>query len=355
MRSFLRVSLALACVVSAGCDLSVQKPALNRIFVKVVSVPVAGFQSGAEITGEVRARFQADLGFRTDGRVIERLADVGSVVHKGELLACLDATEKRADVAISRAELRSAQGTLKLKQSTFSRNQKLLPSGAISRADWDNAREELISAESAVTAARASLDTALDSLSFTELRADADGVITSRSIEVGQVVSSAQTAFTLAQDGARDAVFQVSEAYFLHGVSQKNIDVSQVSDRTHTVQAMLREIAPVLTEGTGTVRVKATLPENLPWALGTPVVGSFRTLSPEGSLLPASAMAFQKGHPAVWVVDEKKHTVSLRQVTVSRYRTHDFIVMQGVKPQELIVAEGGKFLSEGQAVRWEAD
>ncbi|HDX8863257.1 TPA: efflux RND transporter periplasmic adaptor subunit [Klebsiella michiganensis] len=355
MRFFLGASFALACMLPAGCDSSGQKSAPSGTFVKVIPVPVAGFQPGAEITGEVRARFQADLGFRTNGRVTERFADVGSVVRKGELLARLDATEKQADVAIARAEVRSAQGTLKLKKNIFSRNQKLLPSGAISRAEWDNAREELTSAESELTAARASLDTALDSLSFTELRADADGVITSRDIEVGQVVSSAQTAFTLAQNGARDAVFQVSEAYFLRGTPLKNIDVRPVSDRTHTVQATLREIAPVLTEGTGTVRVKTTLPENLSWALGTPVVGSFRTLSREGSLLPASAIASQKGHPAVWVVDEKKHTVSLRQVTVSRYRTHDFIVMQGVKPQELIVAEGGKFLSEGQAVRWEAD
>ncbi|WP_409160535.1 efflux RND transporter periplasmic adaptor subunit [Pectobacterium sp. B2J-2] len=322
---------------------------------KVVSVPVTEIQPAAEITGEVRARFQADLAFRTDGRVIERLADVGSVVHKGELLARLDATEKRADVSIARAELRAAQSTLKLKKNIFARNQKLRSSGAISQADWDNSREELTSAESSVAVARASLDTALDSLSFTELRADADGVITSRSIEVGQVVSSAQTAFTLAQDGHRDAVFQVFEAYFLNGQPLKNIDVSRVADRTHNIQATLREIAPVLTEGAGTVRVKATLPENLSWPLGTPVVGNFRSPSREGSILPASAITSRRGHPAVWVVDAQKKTVSLRQVSVSRYRTDDFIVTQGVKPQELIVSEGGKFLSEGQAVRWEVN
>lgn len=353
MRLLFMLSLALAGALSAGCGDKTLTSVASPQSVQALRVPVAQYQPGAEITGEVRARFQADLAFRTDGRVVERLADVGLRVRKGDVLARLDDSEKRADVAIARAELSSAQASLKLKQKVFARNQQLLPSKAISQAEWDQSREELTTAQSSVATAQASLGTALDAQSFTVLKADADGVITSRSIEVGQVVSSAQTVFTLAQDGPRDAVFQVFEAYFLDGQPLSDIEVSLVADRAHSVRATLREIAPVLTEASGTVRVKAALPENTPWPLGTPVVGSFRSPPQHGSVLPAGAIASSHGKPAVWVIDTASRSVSLREVTVSRYRTHDFIVTEGVAPQELIVTEGGKFLWEGQPVVWE--
>ena len=65
---------------------------------------------------------------------------------------------------------------------------------------FDQAQEALRSAESSLEAAKAQLGTAKDALGYTELRADATGVITARSLEVGQVVQAAQPVFTL---GAR--------------------------------------------------------------------------------------------------------------------------------------------------------
>ena len=59
--------------------------------------------------------------------------------------------------------------------------------------------------------AHADLKQAQDQLSYTVLRADADGIITAQVAEVGQVVAQAQLIYTLARDGPRDAVFNVHE------------------------------------------------------------------------------------------------------------------------------------------------
>ena len=72
------------------------------------------------------------------------------------------------------------------------------------------------------------LGTAEDALSYTELKADADGIITARDIEVGRVVSAAQSAFTLAHNGPRDAVFNVFEAFFLEGRPLPGVEVAPV-------------------------------------------------------------------------------------------------------------------------------
>ena len=74
------------------------------------------------------------------------------------------------------------------------------------------------SAEAPLEAAKAQLGTAKDALGYTELRAGAAGVITARSLEIGQVVQAAQSVFTLAQDGDRDAVFDVYESMFFGDV-----------------------------------------------------------------------------------------------------------------------------------------
>ena len=78
---------------------------------------------------------------------------------------------------------------------------------------YDHAEEGLRSAESALEAAKAQLGTAKDAFAYTELRAGAAGVITARNFEVGQVVQVAQPAFSLAQDGEREAVFDVDEFF----------------------------------------------------------------------------------------------------------------------------------------------
>ena len=67
-------------------------------------------------------------------------------------------------------------------------------------------------------------------LAYTELRAGAAGVITARSLEVGQVVQAGQPVFSLAQDGERDAVFDVYESIFFGDFDGGPISLTLVSD-----------------------------------------------------------------------------------------------------------------------------
>ncbi|GLS33465.1 acriflavin resistance protein [Mesorhizobium albiziae] len=301
----------------------------------------------------MKARIQTDVSFRVGGKVIERPVDVGSRVRAGDVLARIENAEQRADVDIARAGLQSAQATVKQKTLAFERYKALLQSRAIAQATFDLSQEELLTAQGSLQVAEAALATAQDASSYTELKADADGVITARNIEVGQVVSAAQAAFTLAHDGPREAVFNVFEAFFLEGRPQTDVDVASINDRAGKVKTTIREVSPTIDTKAGTVRVKVVLPQDAQWPLGTTVVGEFRSLPRKGIVLPSSAMASAGGMPAVWIIDTASRSVSLRKVSVSRYQTSDFIVTGGITPQDLIVTDGGKFLREGQAVVWE--
>lgn len=320
--------------------------------VRAVAAAVTDYQPSIDITGSIAARIQSDLSFRTSGRVTDLLADVGDHVRKGDVLARIDNTEQRAEVEISRAKLQSAQATRVQKQLSFDRYQSLLQSKAISQATFDQAKEDLVTAQGSEETAKANLATSEDELAYTELKADADGIITARNIEVGQVVSAAQAALTLAHDGPRDAEFNVFEAMFLDGPPIPEVDVAPV-DATERVRTRVREVSPALDTSTGTIRVKVTLPDSAQWSLGTPVKGEFRAAPRSGVVVPWSALTSERGQPAVWIIDPQTKLVALRRVKVALYRTGEVVIADGVKPAELVVTQGGQFLRDGQPVTWE--
>ncbi|MDL2410862.1 efflux RND transporter periplasmic adaptor subunit, partial [Rhizobium calliandrae] len=328
MQPFRWLGIGLACACLAACEekAAVAPPPQH---VRVDRAASATYQPIAEITGEVKAQIQTELSFRISGRVVERRVEVGSHVHAGEVLARVNDTEQQADVNVAKATLESARAILQEKTLSFERSKALLQSQAIARQIFDQAREELLSAQAAFDAAEAALATAEDALSYTEMKADADGIITARTIEVGQVVSAAQSAFTLAHDGPRDAVFDVFEAFFLDGPPLPDVDVAAIEDPTRDAHGKIREISPVIDTKAGTIRIKVALGDDAQWALGTPVVGTLRSSPHAGIVLPYNAIASAKGDPAVWLVNTENGSVSLRKISVGRYRKSDFVVTGG--------------------------
>ena len=216
-------------------------------------------QTALTLTGEVQARFSADLSFRVSGRVLERLVDVGAHVNAGDLLARLDPAEQQADFDAATAGVAAAEAQLRVAQATFDRQSSLLSSGFTTRVAYDQAQEQLRTAQSTLESAKAELGRAREALDDTELHARAAGVITARSLEVGQVVQAAQSVFTLAQDGERDAVFDVPESMFFGDVEHGHVSLALVSGPDVTAVGYVREISPAVDPKSSTVRVKVAI------------------------------------------------------------------------------------------------
>src|SRR4029079_13546159 len=100
--------------------------------------------------------------------------------------------------------------------------------------------------QSTLESAKAELGRAREALGDTELHARAAGVITARSLQVAQVVQAAQLVFTLAQDGERDAVFDVPESMFLGDVEGGRVSLALVSRADVTAVGSVREVLPTL-------------------------------------------------------------------------------------------------------------
>ncbi|HEY0836212.1 MAG TPA: efflux RND transporter periplasmic adaptor subunit, partial [Azospirillum sp.] len=100
--------LALAAsLLAAGCREQVQ--AVERpVAVRVSAARMEALAAPESYAGTIRARVETDLGFQVAGKIARRLADVGTRVEKGQVVAELDAVDLRLDAEAKEADLRAA-------------------------------------------------------------------------------------------------------------------------------------------------------------------------------------------------------------------------------------------------------
>ena len=246
----------------------------------------------------------------------------------------------------------AAEATLKNATATFDRQKSLLAQGFTTQSSFDSSRQAYESARSSLSGARAALQTAEDALSFTDLKADADGIVTARGAEVGQVVAVAQSVFTVAQDGPRDAIFDVPESVIAQspqGAAPGEIEIVLVSDRSVTARGRVREISPAIDLARGTVRVKVALDETPPaMRLGAPVIGRARLTPRPVVVLPWQAFFSSGTKPAVWIVDRATRAPQRARQRQHRPRAGPLAAahagrarLQPLAPGEIIVGDIG--------------
>jgi RND family efflux transporter MFP subunit len=350
------LAAALVAIALNGCNDHAAAPVTRAAMVRTEIVQLRDRQASVTLTGEVQARFRADLSFRVSGRVLARYVDVGARVQAGEVLALLDSAEQQADVDAATAAVLAGESQLRVARATFERQKALIASGFTTRTVYDQAQEGLRTAEGALEAAKAELGTSKDALGYTALRAEAAGVVTARNLEVGQVVQAAQPVFSLAQDGERDAVFDVYESLFFGDLDDSRVSLALVSDAGVTASGHVREVSPAIDAKSATIRVKIAI-QDPPAAmtLGGAVAGTVKAKAQQQIALPWSALAAAGSKAAVWTVDPATKTAALKPVTIGGYEAREVLIKAGLKPGERVVIDGGKLLSVGQAVTYEGD
>ncbi len=335
----------------AGCNKKPPAAAQARP-VRTVTLEHGASGETVSLTGQVRAKDQVSLAFRIDGRMIKRPANVGDVLKAGDIVAELDPQNQQNELRKAQADLASGEAALTQARLTFGRQQQLLANGWTPRAKFDEAQQALLSAQAKVDAAHAQLGIAQDQLSYAVLLADAPGVVTSTGAEPGEVVRAGQTIVNVARQGGRDAVFDVSEQIIRTGPRDPVVQIVLTNDPSLRATGRVREVSPQADPNTRLFQVKVGIIDPPPaMELGSTVTGSIKLSAPAGLEVPPSALTEADGRPAVWVVDPKSQTVSLRNVDVSRYDPADVVVSQGLDPGEIVVTAGVQTLHPGQKVR----
>lgn len=344
--------LGLMVLLAACGDDAPKQPEVRPV--RTVTVDPKPIEDDRRAVGEVKPRYESDLGFRVSGKVVSRLVDPGVSVVKGDLLARLDDQDYRNKLKSAEADVTAAEAVLTESQGSEGRLRALLATGTTTRANYDAAVKNLRSAEAKLDSAKAALELAADQLRYAELRAEFNGIVTAVGAEPGQVVNVGQMIVRLAQPNDKDAVFAIAESAFKgrRPDERPEIVVSLLSNPDITCDGVVREISPVADPTTRTYQVKVTL-ENAPdqFRFGASVMGRLKTSTAAVVVLPGSALFDQGGQPAVWVVDTASGSVSLKRVIVSRYETDRVVVSEGLAKGDIVVTAGVNRLREKQKVR----
>jgi len=343
--------LIIVAIVLTGCGDKAHKQAPSVRPVRTISAPPPVALSSLIQTGEIRAHEEETLGFRLDGRILTRQAEVGDRVIAGQVLATQESETSRHQFSSAQADLNSARAAEQVAALSLRRMQLLMPSGAIARSQLDSAQADWQAARAKRQSSEDALKNAQENVSWTKLTAPADGVITQVSASAGQVVSAGQSVITLASGSLRDAVFDVADPQSVPQQADSLFTISLLSAPSVVAQGHFRDVSPQADPQTRTWRLRITLDNPPPaMALGASVQLTLNASGPRLTALPASALTRSGDKPAVFVVDEKTLTLHLRPVVIGRYSTSEIFLSAGVHPGERVVIAGVSKLREGEKV-----
>jgi len=147
-----------------------------------------------EASGEIEAISTIEIKSKASGEVLFLGAEVGDYIQKGSILARIDQRTPNNILAQAEADLGLSKVRLENAKSQLVRGEALHSEGSIADKDFEDIQENYASAQSAVVRTQVSLENANISLDDTIVRSPTEGTIISRSVEVGQVISSPSVA-----------------------------------------------------------------------------------------------------------------------------------------------------------------
>ena len=184
---------------------------------KTDKVSTGNIRATVTATGKVNAVTTVIVGAQTSGMIKALYVDFNSPVKKGQVLAQIDPAtfaakveQAKANLYLSQANLQKAVATLQDAKRTLDRNETLFARNLIARSDLDTARTNMETSQAQVSASKAQVDQARASLrladtdlAYTTIRSPVDGMVISRTVDIGQTVAASfqtPTLFNIAQD-----------------------------------------------------------------------------------------------------------------------------------------------------------
>lgn len=357
--------------------------------VQVVRVAVAqaagqspGSSSVLDATGYVTARRMATVSAQVTGKVATVLIEEGMHVEAGEILATLDDTEARAQLALAQAEHASARSRLAEIQSQLAqakrerdRQEELVVRGLTTQASLDAARTEaeslqarLDSAVASVAVAERSVALAQVRLDNTVIRAPFAGVVTVKAAQPGEMISpiSAGGGFTRTGIGtvvdmdSLEIQVDVNESFIQRVHPGQRVDATLNAYPDWRIPAEVIAIIPTADRSRATVRVRIAILERdariVPdmgvrvafLAEGEPAAAP---ATAAGVRVPAAALAEDGGQTVVFVLNEGR--VARRPVQVGASRGDAMEVIEGLRGGERVVLAPPAGLADGDEVRVE--
>jgi len=318
--------------------------------VTVTRVGRSAVPTTVDIIGTINARYDTPIAADGDGgRVSAVYVEAGDHVRRGQVLARVDTSVLEPQVANLQAALELAQAEADLAAAEYHRAVAVGKAGALSAEETERRRSNSVTAAAKVKVAAAQLAEAQARLARAQIRAPADGIILTRTVEVGQTATPGSTLFRLAEGGEVELRGEVAEQDLpLLKVGQP-VNV-RITGSSRPYAGRVRLLGAVIDPQTrlGIARVSlAADPDLRPGAFARAEV----TVSDaERIILPQTAVLTDDKGSYVLIVDSTDK-IERRAVHVSGMADSGVTVTDGVSDKDRVVATAGAFLQVGESVK----
>ena len=355
-----------------------------------------------EATGSLAADVQTDVQPQTAGKIVAVGVDMGIAVRKGQMLVRLEDADYRlrvdqavaqldnAKAAVRQAEekiglqpgrqfdparvadVSAARANYELAESNFQRAQKLVESGDISRAEYDQRKSQrdslrqvyesaiaqarqnyaaVLVARTNITNAQTQVDLARRNLSYTVVKAPIDGYVLERPVDVGTYVSTTTKVATIVRTNPLWIRIDVPEQAVPQIKNGQSVSLTTSAWPDRSFSGHIARVSPNVTVASRTLTVEAEI-DNSSGALKPGQFGTVRILLPQTEaavLVPQRALRTISGATYVYVI---KNGFAQQRLVQAGQTEGDLVELKsGVAADEVVATSNVDQLSDGAAVR----
>ena len=360
------ITLILAAAISlVGCA-KMEAPAALAPEVEVTPVTQEDVPLYTECIATLDGYVNAQIQPQVSGYLMKQNYSEGTFVHKGDLLFEVDPRPFEAVLQQSKGQLAQAEAQLGKTKLDVARDAPLARESAIPQAQLDNDIQSHEAAQAMVAAAKAQVEQADLNLGFTKVRSLIDGVAGLAKGQIGDLVGPTTVLTTVSQVEPIKAYFAISEQQYLkfadrisavaegrrRGGEQKILELvlsdGSVYPRRGSVVFADRQVDVK----TGTIRMAGAF-ENPGGILRPGMFGRVRAVTgvaKDALLVPQRSVVEAQGSYSVVVVDSNNQA-SIRPVKMGERVGQMWVITDGIKAGEQVIAEGIQKAREGVTVR----
>ena len=311
------------------------------------------------LPGNVTAFSDAPIYARTSGYLTKWYYDIGARVKQGALLAEIATPELDQQLAQAQADLVTAQTNAKNAHVQADRYKDLVTSDAVSKFDTDTFVTQEASTASAVKSAQANVQRLKELQSFEKVYVPFDGVITARSVDVGQLITAGSGG-----TGSSGELFHIQAVHTLRvytnvpqvytpGIKKgEKIDLTFPEHPGKTFEGTLVRTADAIDPVNRTLLVEVDV-DNRKGELTSGSLAQVHLKTPSQGqtfIVPASALIFRREGMRVGLVGDS-NVAHLVPVTIGEDDGATVQVIAGLKAEDKVIQDPPDSLIEGEAVR----
>lgn len=301
----------------------------------------------------LRGNAETQIYARTNGYLSAWHKTIGDQVKKGELLATIDVPELEQELAQARAAMSQIKVRLELARSTLKRWKLLKESDSVIEQEFDEKRSAVLQAEADLATAEVNVKRLENIENYCRIVAPFSGVVTRRAAEVGNLITAGtQELFALTQIDPLRLTVWVPQVYADEVKVGQEVTVKILEAQGKTVTAHVDHVAGALDPVNRSRQVDVTLPNKdgklLPGSyveIAINIVGN--KVSP--LVVPANVLVVDQAGTHVVVVDAENHIV-FHPIKMGRDFGRDVEVLEGIAPNDVLVASPSDLLVEGEKV-----